>query len=67
MIGIAHELNIDGVLISPFVGYGIGALVIVLILRTFFWLIRFERVFANPPLAQLALYVCILGLLISLL
>jgi hypothetical protein len=67
MIGTAHELNIDGVLISPFVGYATAALVLVLILRTFFRLVRFERAFANPPLAVIAIYICILGLVISLL
>jgi hypothetical protein len=65
MIGTNHDLNIDGILISPFVGYATAALVLVLILRSFFSLVRFERVFANPPLVVVAIYVCILGLIIS--
>lgn len=61
-----HELTIGGVLVSPFVVYAGAALAILLALRPFLRLMRFERVFANPPLAEAGLYVCILALLIVL-
>lgn len=60
------ELQIGGILIAPFVGYTLGALVIFLLLRPLLRHMRFERVFANPPLAEAALFVCILGLLVVL-
>jgi hypothetical protein len=61
-----YKLNIDGVLIAPFVAYAVGALVIFLILRR--WLRWFgpDGLFVNPPLAEAAAYVCILGLLVLL-
>ncbi|AWN53414.1 DUF1656 domain-containing protein [Methylobacterium sp. 17Sr1-1] len=61
-----HELTIGGVLVSPFVVYAGAALAILLGLRPLLRLMRFERVFANPPLAEAGLYVCILALLIVL-
>ncbi|TNC10784.1 DUF1656 domain-containing protein [Methylobacterium terricola] len=61
-----HELTIGGVLVSPFVAYAMAALAILLLLRPLLRLIRFERVFANPPLAEAGIYVCILALLIVL-
>jgi hypothetical protein len=61
-----HELTIGGVLVSPFVVYAGGALAILLCLRPLLRLMRFERVFANPPLAEAGIYVCILALLIVL-
>jgi hypothetical protein len=66
MIGARYELNIDGVLIAPFVAYAVGALVIFLILRR--WLRWFgpDGLFVNPPPAEVAAYVCILGLLVLL-
>ena len=42
------------------------ALAILLCLRPVLRLMRFERVFANPPLAEAGIYVCILALLIVL-
>jgi len=61
-----HELTIGGVLVSPFVAYAVAALAILLGLRPLLRLMRFERVFANPPLAEAGIYVCILALLIVL-
>ncbi|KMO18307.1 DUF1656 domain-containing protein [Methylobacterium platani] len=61
-----HELTIGGVLVSPFVAYAMAALAILLCLRPVLRLMRFERVFANPPLAEAGIYVCILALLIVL-
>ncbi|KMO43369.1 membrane protein [Methylobacterium variabile] len=61
-----HELTIGGVLVSPFVAYAAAALAILLGLRPLLRLARFERVFANPPLAEAGIYLCILALLIVL-
>ncbi|AWN44943.1 DUF1656 domain-containing protein [Methylobacterium terrae] len=61
-----HELTIGGVLVSPFVAYAVAALAVLLAVRPLLRLVRFERVFANPPLAEAGLYVCILALLIVL-
>jgi hypothetical protein len=66
MIAGPGDLRIGGILIAPFVGDALGALVIFLALRPLLRRLRFERVFANPPLAEAALYVCILGLLVVL-
>lgn len=59
-----HEIEIGGVLISPFVGYALGAFAILLCLRVLFRKIRFGRYVANPPLAEAGVYVCVLALLI---
>jgi hypothetical protein len=67
MRAAASELQVGGILIAPFVGYALGALAIFLALRPLLRRLRFERAFANPPLVEAALYVCILGLLVVLL
>ncbi|SEP35634.1 Protein of unknown function [Methylobacterium sp. ap11] len=61
-----HELTVGGVLVSPFVAYAALALAILLVLRPLLRALRFERAFANPPLAEAGIYVCILALLIVL-
>jgi hypothetical protein len=62
-----RELTLDGVLVSPFVAYAAGALLLLVALRPLLRLIRFERVFANPPLAEAGIYLCLLALLIVML
>lgn len=57
------ELVIDGVLIAPFVGYAVAALAVFLGLRPVFHRIGFARLFSHPAVAELSLYVTILGLL----
>ncbi|WP_019903937.1 DUF1656 domain-containing protein [Methylobacterium sp. 77] len=59
-----HDIDIGGVLISPFVAYVAAALAIMLVLRLGFSRIRFSRYVANPPLAEAGIFVCILALLI---
>lgn len=59
-----HELQIGGILVSPFVAYALGAFVLLVLLRVVFRKIRFSRYVANPPLAEAGLYVCVLALLI---
>lgn len=58
------EFVIGGVLMSPFVRYAAVALLLYLLLRPFLYLVQFDRLFSNPPLAELSLYVLILALLI---
>lgn len=59
-----EDIDLGGVLISPFVGYALGALAILIVLRMLFARIHFSRYVANPPLAEAGLYICILALLI---
>ncbi|MGY2052660.1 DUF1656 domain-containing protein [Methylobacterium sp. JK268] len=61
---MVRDLALGGVLVAPFVAYAAGALLLLLGLRPILRLIRFERVFANPPLAEAGLYLCLLALLI---
>jgi hypothetical protein len=58
---------VGGVLLSPFVRYAVAALTIFLVLRLVLHLIGFPRLFSHPPIAELSLYVTILGLLTVLL
>jgi uncharacterized protein DUF1656 len=58
-----RELVIGGVLVSPFASYVIAALVIFLLLRPLLHLLGVSRVFSNVPVAELSLYVTILGIL----
>jgi hypothetical protein len=57
------ELVIGDVLVAPFAGYAVMALVIVLVLRPVLRLCRFGELFNHPAVAELSLYVTILGLL----
>jgi Protein of unknown function (DUF1656) len=66
MICASCDINVDGVLISSFVGYAAGGLAIFLILRQWFRWFGPDGLFVNPPLVEAAAYVCILGLLILL-
>ena len=47
--------------------YAVAALAIFLVLRPVLHLIGFPRLFSHPPIAELSLYVTILGLLTVLL
>jgi hypothetical protein len=57
------ELVIGGVFVAPFITYAVAALVIVLALRPLLHLCRFSEMFSHPPVAELSLYLAILGLL----
>jgi hypothetical protein len=57
------ELAVGGVLLAPFVTYVLAALAIVLLLRPLLHLTQFARLFSHPSIAELSLYVAILGLL----
>ena len=60
------ELTIGGVLVAPFVTYAGSSTAIFAVLRPLLHLVAFDRAFSNPPVAELSLYVLILGLLIVL-
>lgn len=58
------DIVIGGVLVAPFVLYAAVALIVVLLFRPLLALVAFDRLFANPPVVQLSLYVLILAALI---
>ena len=59
-----HELVIGGILVEPFVAYAVAALVVVLLLRPLLRSAGVMRIFSNAAIAELSLYVTILGLAI---
>ena len=61
-----HELVIGGVLFAPFVTYAVAALAIILVLRPILHLIGFARMFSHGSIAELSLYVAVLGTLVLL-
>lgn len=58
-----RELIIDGVLIAPLVAYAAITIAIWLVLRPVLRITGFSRLFSNPPIAELSLFVAIFGLL----
>lgn len=58
-----RELVIGGVLVAPLVAYAAATIVILLVLRPVLHIIGFSRLFSNPPIAELSLYIAIFGLL----
>lgn len=61
-----RDLDIDGVLLSPFVAYAGAAFVLMVLLRLVFRRFPLARYVANPPLAEAGLFVCLLALVIAL-
>ena len=61
-----RELVVGGVLVAPFVTYAVAALVMFLILRPILRLSGFAKLFSHPSIAELSVYVTILGLLTTL-
>jgi hypothetical protein len=61
-----RELVIGGVLVAPLVTYAVAALLVVVAIRPVLRLVGFSRLFSNPSIAELSLYVTILGLLVLL-
>lgn len=57
------ELVIGGVLVAPFLSYAVAALLILLVLRPLLAAIGFSRLFSHPSVAEISLYVTILGVL----
>ncbi|MEY9183829.1 hypothetical protein ABIG06_005405 [Bradyrhizobium sp. USDA 326] len=63
MTNTYRELVVGGVLIAPIVSYAAIALAAFLMLRPLLRLIGFAKVFSNPSLAELCLYVAMFGTL----
>ena len=59
-----REMTIGGVLFAPFVLYALAAFIVLFALRPVVRCLSIDRVFVNPPLAGLSLYVIILAALI---
>jgi hypothetical protein len=64
-MGAPRDIDLGGVLVAPFVGYLFLALVILIAVRFVVGRFGLRSMFANPPLAEAALYVCILASLIA--
>jgi hypothetical protein len=60
-----RDIDLGGVLVDPFVRYLLLALVILIAIRFIIGRLGLRSMFANPPLAEAALYVCILVGLIT--
>ena len=60
-----RDIDLGGVLVDPFVRYLFLAFVIVIAVRFVVGRFGLRSMFANPPLAEAALYVCILASLIA--
>ena len=54
------DIDLGGVLVDPFVRYLFLALLILIAVRFAVGRLGLRRLFANPPLAEAAIYVCIL-------
>ncbi len=60
-----RDIDLGGVLVDPFVRYLFLALVILIAVRVVVGRLGLRSVFANPPLAEAAIYVCILVSLVA--
>ena len=60
-----RDIDLGGVLVDPFVRYLLLALIILIAVRSIVGRLGLRSMFANPPLAEAALYVCILVSLVA--
>lgn len=60
------ELIIGGVFVAPFMIYVLAALVVIWMIRPLLHLVGFSKLFSQPSVAELSLYLMILGLLVYL-
>jgi len=60
-MGAPRDIDLGGILVAPFVRYLFLALVIVIVVRFVVGRLGLRSMFVNPPLAEAALYVCILA------
>jgi Protein of unknown function (DUF1656) len=60
-----RDIDLGGVLVDPFVRYLFLALLILIAVRFVVGRLGLRSIFANPSLAEAALYVCILTSLIA--
>jgi hypothetical protein len=61
-----RELIIGGVLVAPVLSYLLDVIIVIAMLRPILHFVGFSRLFSNPPVAELSLYVAIFGLLMVL-
>jgi hypothetical protein len=61
-----YELVVGGVLVAPFLSYAVAALIVIVVIRPVLHLVGFSRIFSHPSVAELSLYVTVLGLLVLL-
>jgi hypothetical protein len=64
-MSVPRDIDLGGILVAPFVRYLFLALVIVIAVRFVVGRFGLRSMFANPPLAEAALYVCILASIIA--
>lgn len=62
-----REASLAGVLFSPFVVYALAAFLVMMLIRPVLVRVGFQRWTWNAPLAEAALYVCVLALLLMVL
>jgi hypothetical protein len=60
------ELVIGGILLAPFAAYLAMALAVIIVLRPLLHVVGFAKLFSHGPVAELSLYVSVLGLLMLL-
>jgi Protein of unknown function (DUF1656) len=60
------ELVVGGVLMAPLVTYLAAALVVIIVLRPILHLVGFAKIFSHTSIAELSLYITILGLFMLL-
>jgi hypothetical protein len=60
------DIDLGGVMVDPFVRYLFLALIILIAVRFVVGRLGLRSMFANPPLAEGALYVCILVCLLAM-
>ena len=59
------DIALGGVLVAPLVGEAVLALVLFFVLRAVLSRFQFDRVFANPNLVELCLFVIILAIVVT--
>ena len=64
-MGAPRDIDLGGIMVAPFVRYLFLAVVILIAVRFVVGRYGLRSMFANPPLAEAALYVCILASLIA--
>jgi Protein of unknown function (DUF1656) len=64
-MGAPRDIDLGGILVAPFVRYLFLALVILIAVRFVVGRLGLRSMFANPPLAEAALYICILASLMA--
>jgi hypothetical protein len=64
-MSVPRDIDLGGVLVAPFVRYLFLALVILIAVRFVVGRFGLRSMLANPPLAEAALYICILASLIA--